>query len=104
MIKNIRKNVKVAKDVGWLIPGLNVKRWLFLIFVGYKAFAETPELMPLEAKSSLMYLFAILPAIFSILAVIPMIFYKLTGKKHKEITKELEERRQRNLNDINQIK
>ena len=34
MIKNIKKNVKVAKDVGWLIPGLNVKRWLFLIFIG----------------------------------------------------------------------
>ena len=23
-----------TKDVGWLIPGLNVKRWLFLIFLG----------------------------------------------------------------------
>ena len=34
MIKNIRKSVKVSKDVGWLIPGLNVKRWLFLIFLG----------------------------------------------------------------------
>lgn len=29
-----KNNVKVAKDVGWLIPGLNVKRWLFLIFLG----------------------------------------------------------------------
>jgi len=29
-----RKKVKVTKDVGWLIPGLNVKRWLFLIFLG----------------------------------------------------------------------
>ena len=76
---------------------------LFLIFVGYKAFAETPELMPMEAKASLMYLFAILPAIFSLLAVIPMIFYKLTGKKHKEITKELESRRQQNLDEINMI-
>ena len=34
MINNFRKNVKVSKDVGWLIPGLNVKRWLFLIFLG----------------------------------------------------------------------
>ena len=34
MINKFRKNVKVTKDVGWLIPGLNVKRWLFLIFVG----------------------------------------------------------------------
>lgn len=29
-----KDNVNVAKDVGWLIPGLNVKRWLFLIFLG----------------------------------------------------------------------
>lgn len=34
MINRFRNNVKVAKDVGWLIPGLNVKRWLFLIFLG----------------------------------------------------------------------
>ena len=34
MIKKLRKNVRVSKDVGWLIPGLNVKRWLFLIFLG----------------------------------------------------------------------
>ncbi len=34
MINRFRKNVKVSKDVGWLIPGLNVKRWLFLIFLG----------------------------------------------------------------------
>ena len=31
---NFKENVKVTKDVGWLIPGLNVKRWLFLIFLG----------------------------------------------------------------------
>ena len=34
MIKKIRDNVRVSRDVGWLIPGLNVKRWLFLIFLG----------------------------------------------------------------------
>jgi Na+/melibiose symporter-like transporter len=74
-----------------------------LIFVGYKAFAETPELMPVDAKSSLLYLFAILPAVFSVLAVIPMIFYNLTGKKHKEIIKALEEKRQQSLDKINSI-
>lgn len=31
---DLKTNVKVSKDVGWLIPGLNVKRWLFLIFAG----------------------------------------------------------------------
>lgn len=74
---------------------------LFLIYVGYKEFADTPELMPVEAKTSLMYLFAILPAIFSFLAIIPMIFYKLSGKKHKEIVDALKERRQNNLDEIN---
>jgi Na+/melibiose symporter-like transporter len=74
---------------------------LFLIFVGYKAFAETPELMPVDAKSSLLYLFSILPAIFSLLAVIPMLFYNLTGKKHKEIVKALEAKRQETLDIIN---
>lgn len=34
MLDKFKKNVKVSKDVGWLIPGLNVKRWLFLIFLG----------------------------------------------------------------------
>ena len=34
MIRKFKKNVRVTKDVGWLIPGLNVKRWLFLIFLG----------------------------------------------------------------------
>ena len=34
MINKFRKNVKVTKEAGWLIPGLNIKRWLFLIFLG----------------------------------------------------------------------
>lgn len=76
---------------------------LFLIYVGYQKYAETPELMPVEAKSSLVYMFAIFPAIFCFLAVIPMFFYKLSGKRHKEIVKELESRRQKNLDEINEL-
>ena len=34
MVDLKNKKISVAKDVGWLIPGLNVKRWLFLIFLG----------------------------------------------------------------------
>ena len=34
MVDLKNRKIKVTKDVGWLIPGLNVKRWLFLIFVG----------------------------------------------------------------------
>ncbi|MBR6530873.1 MAG: MFS transporter [Clostridia bacterium] len=74
---------------------------LFLIYVGYTAYANTPELMPIEAKSSLVYMFALFPALFCFLAVIPMFFYKLSGKRHKEIVKELEARRQQNLDEIN---
>ncbi|MBR3835453.1 MAG: MFS transporter [Clostridia bacterium] len=76
---------------------------LFLIYVGYTAYANTPELMPVEAKSSLVYMFALFPALFCFLAVIPMFFYKLSGKKHNEIVKELEARRQHNLDEIKQM-
>ncbi len=75
---------------------------LFLIYVGYTQFADTPELMPLEAKKSLIYLFAILPGLFSFTSIIPMFFYKLSGKKHKEIVNALEERRQKNLDAVNE--
>ena len=34
VIKDIRKNVKIPEDMMWLIPGLQVKRWFFMIFVG----------------------------------------------------------------------
>ena len=33
-MKNFRNTVKMPKDAGWLIPGLQVKRWFFLIFLG----------------------------------------------------------------------
>ena len=34
-MKNLFKNnVKMPKDAGWLIPGLEIKRWLALIFLG----------------------------------------------------------------------
>ena len=29
-MKNFRNTVKIPKDAGWLIPGLQVKRWFFL--------------------------------------------------------------------------
>ncbi len=34
MFSRFKNNVKVTKDVGWLMPGLEVKRWFFLIFLG----------------------------------------------------------------------
>ncbi len=74
---------------------------LLLIYVGYTQFADTPELMPVEAKRSLLYIFALFPGVSALLAVIPMLFYKLSGKKHKEIVKFLEEKRQNNLDELN---
>ena len=34
MIKKFRNNVRMPKTAGWLIPGLEIKRWFALIFVG----------------------------------------------------------------------
>ena len=34
VLEDIRKNVKMPEDMMWLIPGLQVKRWFALIFVG----------------------------------------------------------------------
>lgn len=34
IMKNFRNSMKMPKDAGWLIPGLQVKRWFALIFVG----------------------------------------------------------------------
>ncbi len=33
-MKRLRKNLRMPKQVGWLIPGLQVKRWFALIFFG----------------------------------------------------------------------
>ena len=33
-IDDLKENVNVKKEVGWLIPGLEVKRWFALIFLG----------------------------------------------------------------------
>lgn len=33
-MKNFRSNMKMPKDAGWLIPGLQVKRWFAMIIVG----------------------------------------------------------------------
>ena len=33
-IDDIKENVNMKKEVGWLLPGLEVKRWFALIFLG----------------------------------------------------------------------
>ena len=34
MAFNFKENVDLKKDAGWLLPGLEVKRWFILIFLG----------------------------------------------------------------------
>lgn len=34
MMKNFKNSMKMPKDAGWLVPGLQVKRWFALIFIG----------------------------------------------------------------------
>ena len=34
MAFNFKENVDLKKDAGWLLPGLEVKRWFLLIFLG----------------------------------------------------------------------
>ncbi len=31
---NIQKNIKIPKDAGWLLPGLEIKRWFLIIIIG----------------------------------------------------------------------
>lgn len=33
-MKNFKNTMRMPKDAGWLIPGLQVKRWFVLIFLG----------------------------------------------------------------------
>ena len=33
-MKNFKNTMRMPKDAGWLIPGLQVKRWFILIFLG----------------------------------------------------------------------
>lgn len=33
-MKKFTDSMKIPKDAGWLVPGLQVKRWFFMIFVG----------------------------------------------------------------------
>lgn len=33
-MKNFTNNMRMPKDAAWLIPGLQVKRWFAMIFLG----------------------------------------------------------------------
>ena len=92
MFKKFRQNVNVTKDVGWLIPGLNVKRWLFLIFLGsilmLLGFLVVFDIRPIYQTMELIRKAAlILPSEFLAIVIIfigAVIFFK--GWKHTTLS------------------
>ncbi len=81
---NFKDNVNVKKEVGWLLPGLEVKRWFLLIFfgsimivLGFMVLANVrPIYMTLELirKAALILPSNILAAVFILVGAV--IFFK----------------------------
>ncbi len=116
MTFNFKNNLKVSKDVGWLIPGLEIKRWFFLIFIGsimivlgFMVLANVrPIYMTLELirKAALVLPSNLLAAIFILIGAV--IFFKGwqkttlsiidmdTSKGHNSILENLYRRRKLN--------
>ncbi len=91
----------MTKIVGNL--GTYLSSWC-LVLIGYVENGNDVANITQNTKQWLVALFAVFPAISSILAIIPMLFYKIDGKKQKEMTAELNRRRQTDLDEINKVK
>lgn len=72
-----------------------------LVLIGYVQNGTEVANITTDTKQWLVLLFAVFPAVSSILAIIPMLFYKLGGKEQKKMVEELNIRRQETLDDIN---
>ncbi len=72
-----------------------------LVLIGYVQNGTEVANITTDTKQWLVLLFAVFPAVSSILAIIPMLFYKLGGKEQKKMVDELNVRRQETLDDIN---
>ena len=66
---------------------------LVLSFIGLTGFVPQAAEQTIGALNGFHFLYALLPAIVMILAVAPMLFYKLTEKRHAEIIAELAARK-----------
>ncbi len=75
-----------------------------LVLVGYIQNGTEVQNITTDTKQWLVILFAFFPAISSIFAIIPMLFYNINGKKQKEMTEELNKRRQQVLDEMNKEK
>ncbi len=73
-----------------------------LVLIGYIQNGTEVQNLTTDTKQWLVFLFAIFPCISSVFAIIPMLFYKINGKKQKEMTEELNKRRQQTLDEINE--
>ncbi len=71
-----------------------------LVFIGYIKNGTEVENISIETKQWLVLLFAIFPAVSSLFAIIPMLFYKINGKTQKAMTDELNVRRQQILDSM----
>ncbi len=72
-----------------------------LVLVGYIKNGTEVQNITADTKQWLVILFAIFPAVSSLFAIVPMLFYKLGGKAQKEMTEQLNERRQKTLDEMN---
>lgn len=90
MAFNFKENVDLKKDAGWLLPGLEVKRWFLLIFLGsimivlgFMVLANVrPIYLTLELirKAALVLPSNVLAAIFILIG--GAIFFKEIGRAH----------------------
>ena len=88
MAFNFKENVDLKKDAGWLLPGLEVKRWFLLIFLGsimivlgFMVLANVrPIYLTLELirKAALVLPSNVLAAIFILIGGV--IFFKMNYK------------------------
>lgn len=73
-----------------------------LVLIGYVQNGTEVANITMDTKQWLIILFAVFPAFSSLLAIVPMLFYKLGGKQQKEMVEVLNERRQKTLNEMNE--
>ncbi len=88
----------LSKIVGSL--GNYASSWC-LVLIGYVQNGAEVANITSDTKQWLVALFAVFPAVSSLLAIAPMLFYKLGGKQQKAMVEELNKRRQKTLNEIN---
>ncbi len=72
-----------------------------LVLIGYIQNGTEVQNITTDTKQWLVLLFAVFPAVSSLFAIIPMLFYSINGKKQKEMTDELNLRRQKVLDEMN---